>query len=196
MQAIYRYFYPEFIKKSNKKRAQKLVDRIYPYLQNSRRIIDIGSGTGYITSLLKEKGKTIQAVDIANNSFVKDLHVTIYNGEKLPFKDNSFDTSLLITVLHHTDNPEKVLMEAIRVSKEIIVIETGYANLFGKIAIVFIDTLANLTIKINWSSFRTDNQWKELFKKLNLKIVSSSKDFDMQMGIKYSHPLYFLSKNY
>jgi ubiquinone/menaquinone biosynthesis C-methylase UbiE len=38
-----------------------------------------------------------------------DTKPVLYDGKKMPFKDNVFDAALLITVLHHTPDPESIV---------------------------------------------------------------------------------------
>jgi hypothetical protein len=46
------------------------------------------------------------------------IPVDVYDGDRIPFEDNSF-----VDVLHHTDNPQKVLGECFRVAREGVVIK-------------------------------------------------------------------------
>jgi len=80
------------------------------------------------------------------------------------------------------------------VANEIIIIETSYKNLFEKIITVLDDTLANLQIKANWDSYRTDREWRDLFKSKDFRIVDSRYYRDYNIGIPFLHILYFLKK--
>src|SRR3990167_10972285 len=124
---------PNFIQTLAQKRAKLVVDRILPYIKHSRRIIDIGCGTGHVANLLTKHGKKITPVDISNKSLVKIIKPIIYDGKHLPFPNQLFDTSLLLMVLHHTQEPSVVFSEAARVGKELVIIETVYKKLFDKI---------------------------------------------------------------
>jgi ubiquinone/menaquinone biosynthesis C-methylase UbiE len=53
-----------------------------------------------------------------------NVPLQIYNGRSIPFADDYFDVSLVFYVLHHCEDPEQVLREAIRVTRgKIIIIE-------------------------------------------------------------------------
>jgi ubiquinone/menaquinone biosynthesis C-methylase UbiE len=96
----------------------------------------------------------------------------IYNGEKLPFDDLAFDTTLLITVLHHTPDPDAVLQEAIRVSaRRIVVMEDIYTNPFQKYLTWFTDSLVNMEFVGHPHTNRSDKQWQATFSKMGLKLV-------------------------
>ncbi len=186
---------PNFILVAMKARAGLMVNRFSIFLTNSKKIIDIGSGTCLIAFHLQREGRKVTPVDIQNNSIYPEIKVIVYDGLKLPFKGKSFDTALLITVLHHTPSPEIVLKEAIRVSDKIIVVETTYENWLGKIFIVFVDTLANLTISVHWNSYKTNSEWQELFRKFNLTIKSNKRYLTKQWGASYIHRVYFLENS-
>src|SRR5579862_7982188 len=103
------------------KRIKAVVFEIEGFLKGSKTIIDVGTGSGYIAFELQKRGYNVTPIDVTNISFIPEIKPIIYDGRKLPFKDKSFDVCLLISVLHHTKNPEAVLEEAIRVSKKIVI---------------------------------------------------------------------------
>ena len=155
---------PNFIQVLTQKRAKVVVGRVLPYIKHSKKIIDIGCGTGHVADLLTKEGKDITQVDISNKSLVNSIKPIIYDGKHLPFPDQSFDTSLLLMVLHHIPEPSVVFSEAARVGKELVIIETVYKKLLDKIIIVLFDSLANLYPGFFWNSYCRDEDWKDFFK--------------------------------
>jgi len=164
---------PRIIETIAQNRAELVVGRVLPYIKYAERIIDIGCGTGHVVHLLTKHGKKITPVDISNKSWIGRIKPIIYDGKRLPFPDQSFDTSLLLMVLHHTPDPKVVFLEAARVGKELVVIETVYKNLFDKIITVLFDSLVNLQPRFYWNSYRRDEDWKTFFKSLGYKIVAT-----------------------
>ncbi len=193
MEIMKKHYIPDFILKKMKKLADLMVERVLPYLNNVNSIIDVGCGNCFIAKRLTERGKQVTAVDIKDQSLEPSVKVTVFNGEKLPFPDQSFDLGLLLTVMHHTPSPEKIFAEVARVSKEILVIETSYRNIFEKFLIVLFDSLINFQPRFFWNSYRSDSQWQTFFRNMGYKIVKSSKQIDLQI-IPYFHPLYYLKK--
>ena len=112
-----------------------------------------------------------------------NLDLILYDGEKMPFPNNSFDTVLLICVLHHTEKPEAVLKEAKRVSRnKIIILEDTYNSFFSKTVLCFWDVITNLSSflikpfgeKMSFN-FKKVSQWQKIFDELSLKIISEEK---------------------
>ena len=154
--------------------AEALIfDLIEEFLKREEIILDIGCGSCNIIEVLKERDFNVVALDIKNLSFIEEIKPILYNGKKMPFKDNTFDRSMILTVLHHTDQQKEVLKEAMRVTKNrIIVIEDIYTNKMNKCITQFVDSIINLEIKGHPHSNRTDSEWRLFFKSLGLKIVN------------------------
>ena len=114
-----------------KTRANSIYKMISPFVNGS--VLDIGCGPGEVAQMIHDKKHlSITLTDIIDldlrQKFAPTLHFTLKDDAKgLPYKDNQFDTSLLITVLHHCSNPLLELEEAARVTKgNIVIVETIY----------------------------------------------------------------------
>jgi ubiquinone/menaquinone biosynthesis C-methylase UbiE len=59
----------------------------------------------------------VDIIDYKKN-MEKNINFVKYYGGKLPFKDNQFDATAALFVIHHTDDPEFYLKELIRVTKK------------------------------------------------------------------------------
>ncbi len=133
-------------------------------------ILDIGSGNGALVKLLRDKGVSVKALDIGDNSSFTDVQVQVYDGEKLPFGKKQFDACQLITMLHHTTNAEEILREAERVSDRIIIMEDVYESSFQKYMTWFTDSLVNWEFYGHPHTNRTDAEWKEMFERNGLVV--------------------------
>ncbi len=143
-------------------RKAKLVwSHIGKYVKG-KRILDVGMGSGSISYFLNKKGFEVTSVDVANLSIYSDLKPVIYDGRRLPFKDNKFDTAIIIHVLHHCENGVDVLKEAKRVAKRVIFIEDTYRNPLEWLIIASQDALNNF--ELWWHKYRSVPEWKRVIK--------------------------------
>lgn len=149
---------------------RKLKD-IEPHLRSGSKILDIGSGNGLITFVLREKGFDVTPLDIAEGQYHSTVKPVIYNGRTMPFADNTFDSAILLTILHHTTNQEEIIRETVRVCKQLIIMEDIYETGFQKYYLYTIDSLINLFYSPCPHTNRTDSEWKKLFAELNLKLT-------------------------
>lgn len=177
-----------------RKRSDIVVSRILPFIKNSKKLVDIGSGTGDVAFLLKESGKDVTAVDVADFHGPRMVKPIIYDGSKLPFPDKSFDIALLLMVLHHTPNPELIFDEASRVAKDVVVIETSYTNPANRWWTIVSDAMGNLRLEAFWSSYKTDEEWRKLFTKKNFEVLDSVRYWDRNFGLPFLHIAYHLKK--
>jgi len=154
--------------------ADHIIREVRPYLEPNAEVLDIGAGSGITAKQITDKlGAKITLVDVVDKRKI-NLPLTIYNGERLPFKDKSFDAALLIFVLHHTRDSLLVLSEAKRVTKDKIII---YEDIITRNPFDTIDSfLHGFAFNKTWNlqneaSFKSKNEWLEVFKKLGLKVI-------------------------
>ena len=110
-------------------RSEKVFRQIEPYIEEGSKVLDLGCGDGRIGYMLHiDKGCEVQLMDVKNYNKTP-LPLSIYNGTSVPGQDNSFDHVLLITVLHHAENPVYLARDALRLAaKSVIVIESVYLD--------------------------------------------------------------------
>ena len=159
--------------------SKKLVGKFENFLNRKDNILDIGAGSCTVAAILSKKKYRITPLDIVDFSFVEEIKPILYDGKRFPFDNNSFNVSLLITVLHHTPHPKEIIKEATRVAKRIIIMEDVYLNNFHKYLTYFFDSLLNFEFLGHPHTNKTDSQWRLLFADLGLKII----------GVKYSSRL-------
>ena len=163
-----------------KKTVSKVLDRwvenkasqFKHFLHPEDKILDVGCGNCLIANNLVQKGHNVIPIDVKNLSIVPDIKPIVYNGTKLPFKADTFDTVLLLTVLHHCDTPKKVIEEAKRVSDTIIIIEDTYSNRIQKVITQFIDLIVNFGHSKMTYQNKSETGWEETFKSLDLQVLS------------------------
>jgi len=155
-------------------RAKEILNKINPYLKRGDRILDVGSGDCTIARGLERDGYEVTLLDVVDKSVHKGLRPIIYDGKNIPFDDNSFDVALLITILHHTKEPIKVLEEATRVAPRIIVMEDIYKGLFQKYITFVMDSVLNGEFWGHPHMNMTGKEWEGVFDRLGLKIIDKN----------------------
>lgn len=153
---------------------RKKLCSVLPHLTKGQQHVDVGCGNGLIVERLRQQGYPCTAVDVADLSIVPEVDVVVYDGLNLPFENATFDTALLLTVLHHTPDPIPVLKETARVAKRVIIIEDIYINKIQKYITYTMDTLVNWGHSSMTYQNKSDAGWKETFKAMNWRIVSES----------------------
>ena len=152
------------------KKADIKLKRLLRFYDKNKTILDIGSGNCALNLQIKNYGYNITGLDILNKSVFKQIEPIIYDGTKLPFDDNSFDIVQMITVLHHVKEPEKIVEEAKRVGKEVIIMEDIYKSKFQKYITFVADSINNWEFWGHPHTNMTDKEWKNVFKKNKLNI--------------------------
>ncbi len=134
---------------------------------NSKKILDIGCGTGEFADLFSKfdyYGIDISAPYIKYAAKKKSGSFKVMDATELEFSDNSFDYILIMAILHHLDDDKinKVLSEAKRVLKpggKILVMEDAKIAKFENFVIRFIQ-------KFDKGDFiRTPEQYKNIVQK-------------------------------
>jgi 2-polyprenyl-3-methyl-5-hydroxy-6-metoxy-1,4-benzoquinol methylase len=155
---------------AGRKFVNKKLERIFAHTKPGQTILDIGSGNGLITKILREKNYIVTPLDIHEGQYDDSVKPIIYDGKKMPFANKSFDTGILLTILHHTTNQEEIILEAARACHQLIVMEDIYKNQLQKYYTFLLDSFVNLFYSPCPHTNRTDKEWKALFSKLNLNL--------------------------
>jgi ubiquinone/menaquinone biosynthesis C-methylase UbiE len=142
----------------------------------SAHILDVGAGPGKYYLPLQNRGHQVTLLDVAKYESCPHP-VTYFDGGNFPFEDNSFDASLLITMLHHTKDPDQILREAARVTrKRVIVIEDIYDTYAGRQLCKFRDAALNFEWIDHPMNFRSHKGWIDSFQDLGMRLVEK-RDF-------------------
>ena len=170
--------YYRIFSKIYERAARKMCSDCKNFIPKGSRILDLGSGSGIVAKNLANFFESLlTAVDIKDRRVV-NIPFKIIDGKNLPFRDNEFDICFISYVLHHVKDPEPLLKEARRVTKDKIIIYEDLSE--GKIS--------DFICKIHGKSFNyffqkndengnflTGRQWEETFKKSGLKLVSEKR---------------------
>jgi ubiquinone/menaquinone biosynthesis C-methylase UbiE len=155
--------------------ARSEADAIAPFLVGSR-LLDLGAGEGYVAAALRQQTDIwICAVDVGPYERTPGPYV-IYDGARLPFDDATFDTTLISLALHHSETPEEVLDEALRVTRSrLIILESVYRNRWERFCLEWLDDWCNRLRhkgKMHVAlAFKDPQEWQRLFDMRHLRTV-------------------------
>ncbi|MBI3032179.1 methyltransferase domain-containing protein [Candidatus Woesearchaeota archaeon] len=174
-------------------RSQLIYDQVKPYVVGST-VLDLGCGDGKVGELLADDGLEVTLADIYQHHHVPiiGLPFRLVRREVKLSLGQQYDTTLLLTVLHHSDDPLQTLNTAVQATRQngrIIVIESVY-NIedqtdFGRLTPdqqfavnIFFDHFYNRIIHYNDNpykkvnvpfNFNSPDQWKRIFESKGLR---------------------------
>ena len=125
----YTHGYGDAVLNSHRARtAENSAAHLLPHLREGARLLDLGSGAGTITAGLarrvgpgnvtalevSEDAAAITRAELARQT-LPEVEVTLGDGRRLPFADDTFDVVHAHQVLQHVSDPVRVLSEVRRV---------------------------------------------------------------------------------
>ena len=168
---------PGFSRRNSLKWAEDKISRFEHALDSGCcSLADIGAGRGFISLGLMQRGHEVTPIDVRDGSRVSSVRPVVYDGERLPFADDRFDFALLLTVLHHTPDPDRILAEASRVAPKLIVIEDIASSALKTRFTWWADSVANLEFRGHPHSNRSDAAWRDTFNRLGLRVLETRTD--------------------
>lgn len=171
-------FYRIF-KKLYEQAAYKMCHDCEQFIEKQSKILDIGCGSAIITHTFQNFFETeVIGVDIIDRR-IFPIAFSLINGKKLPFPENSFDNILIAYTLHHSKDPVGLLKETVRVCKgKIFIYEDLPASFLSKLFCELHSfSFDKLFGNKNKTTFKTEDEWKEVFRDLELNLI-----FDKQVS--------------
>jgi SAM-dependent methyltransferase len=105
---------------SRRRKAKLITDLIDEVIGPISRmdVLEIGTGSGYIASLIAPKCRSFVSVDIVDERLQADFSFELVSSEVLPFESASFDLVISNHVIEHVDDQGLHLRESGRVLRE------------------------------------------------------------------------------
>ncbi len=149
-------------------RAQRIAacaaELLSPQLPARPTLLDVGCGDGHIANLISQRLQAQpRGVDI---KLQPDCIIDAerYQGDTLPFDDDSFDAVTLCDVLHHAGDPERLLRQCLRVARHALFVKDHFAQ--GPLAhevLWLMDRLGNARTQVAVTGrYFNQRQWSEM----------------------------------
>jgi ubiquinone/menaquinone biosynthesis C-methylase UbiE len=166
------------------KRQAVLTRIISEHLQPSDKVLDVGCGSGALGASLREAGRSRDVTVEGLEKYPRGgepIRVFEYPGSEFPFADASYDVVILADVLHHEQDPENLLREAVRVSQRLVIVKDH--QIAGPLAlprVSLIDWAANAPYGVQCLyRYNTPAQWSDTISRLKLKTVRRFDSLDL-----------------
>lgn len=113
-----------FFRRSFEKRRFRFLCGLFPS-KIPLKVLDAGSGSGWLSENLLTKGFSVTALDLGLDSLKRSkkrlgskVSYALGDAVKLPFRDESFDAVVASEVLEHVESPAGVISELVRVLRK------------------------------------------------------------------------------
>jgi SAM-dependent methyltransferase len=156
------------------RRVRQLCRHLSDLIPENAKVLDVGCGDGMLAGLIQKQRPDIdiRGIDIMVR---EKTHIPVaeFDGNVIPYEDNSFDVVTFVDVLHHTDDPNVLLAEAARVAKSFIILKDHTDDGFlSNATLRFMDWVGNKPhgVVLPYNYWR-EAQWKKAFENLEIEIL-------------------------
>lgn len=107
-----------------RRRVRVLSEAVAGELGEAGSVLDLGCGDGSIAMAIMERkpGLAFRGIDVLVRPQTQ-IPVELFDGRSIPAADQSVDWVTIVDVLHHTDEPGRLVAEAARVARRGVVIK-------------------------------------------------------------------------
>ena len=156
------------------RRVRVLAERLAPLFPRGAAVLDVGCGDGLLAKLIGElrPDLTLEGIDVLVR---EGTHVPVraFDGRHIESAEKSYDAVMFVDVLHHTDDPEILLTEAVRVARQCLIIKDHTRNgLLAGLTLRFMDWVGNARYGVALPyNYLSRLQWLAIARELGLMIA-------------------------
>jgi SAM-dependent methyltransferase len=186
-------FYEVHRKAVTAPRAKRITDAFVQLAGAAKSLLDVGAGDGAIAAEVAQRigAERVTGVDVLVRP-VTVIEVLSYDGERLPFEDESFEVVTISDVLHHCAKPNDVLRECLRVARRCVVVKDHFR--FGPLSnalLLALDVVGNAEAGVLVrGTYFSPNQWIEMVRDVGGRI--GALEWPMQI---HATPLRYVTRD-
>lgn len=154
------------------RRVKVLSELLSGLMPRNATVLDVGCGDGLIDRLIGERRPDLEVlgIDVKVRSETA-IPVEEFDGNTLPYEDGGVDVVLLVDVLHHADDPERLLGEALRVARAAVVMKDHALDGFlAGPTLRFMDWVGNAPHGVALPyDYWPERRWREAFARLGVE---------------------------
>jgi SAM-dependent methyltransferase len=182
------------------RRVRVLAQSLAREIPAGAQVLDVGTGDGSIAAAVAAHRPDIQieGIDILIRSRTH-IPVRPFDGEHIPFGDDTVDVVSLVDVLHHTDDPRVLLHEASRVSRRYVLIKDHLREgLFARATLRMMDWVGNYghNVKLPYN-YLSAKEWHDVFRDTNLnseRWIETLGLYPFPFSMAFDRRLHFISR--
>ncbi|HEY4119143.1 MAG TPA: class I SAM-dependent methyltransferase [Byssovorax sp.] len=123
----------------------RIVQALSSLVGRADSVLDVGAGDGSLALALAERvgAARVEGVDVLLRP-ARAITVRAYDGKTLPYADGEFSCVVLSDVLHHCEDPRRVLAEALRVASSCVALKDHFRfGLASQLMLTALDRAGN-----------------------------------------------------
>lgn len=155
------------------RRVAVLCEQFAGLLPRDATVLDVGCGDGLLAALIQERRPDvrIRGIDVMVRKSTR-IPVEMFDGTMIPCGDRGVDAVMLVDVLHHAEEPEVLLRDAVRVAAKTILLKDHTTDgVFAGSTLRLMDWVGNSRHGVPlpyW--YWTRQQWLDVAERLQLSI--------------------------
>lgn len=155
----------------HRRRVARLADALLPLLPDKGIVLDVGCGDGALAHELASRNKRldVRGLDVMVRGTTL-IPVIPFDGRRIPFNDDSVAAVLMVDVLHHADDPKRLLADAVRAARSIVIKDHLRQGLGAAPTLRFMDWVGNARHGVSSPGrYWSPGEWEKVFAELHLQ---------------------------
>ncbi len=148
------------------RRVRVLSQLLSAEIKRGTSVLDLGCGDGSIAKAILglQPQLEVRGIDLMVRPHTQ-IPVSPFDGATIPFPDKSFDWVTIIDVLHHTDNPKRLIGESRRVARNGVILKDHLREGFAAYeTLCLMDWVGNKGHKVNLVyNYLSKEEWDRIF---------------------------------